>query len=570
MTSAGGIDAVATSDVVVVGTGVAGLTAALGCAPRRVTLLTKARLGDGGASPWAQGGVAVAVGEDDAPALHAADTISAGAGLNVPEIVALLTREGPERIHELLALGARFDRDTAGRLALGREAAHSRRRILHARDATGAEMVRTLVEAVRRAPEIRVVEETFAVDLVVEDGRVVGLVAADAGGRRVLFQASAVVLATGGLGRLYLHTTNPPEATGDGLAMAARAGARLVDLEFVQFHPTALAAGADPMPLLTEALRGEGAVLVDGGGRRFMPAEHPDAELAPRDVVARAIWRRLVAGDAVVLDARAAIGDRFPERFPTVFALCRAHGLDPRREPLPVSPAAHYHMGGVAVDDHGQTSLPGLWACGEVASTGVHGANRLASNSLLEALVFGARVAADLRERRPTLRPAAPAAGRVPGVAPGLRPGRFRKTPGIASEAPRPAQDLGLVAVKLGAGAARTGDPVLVAAVRRLMWERVGLVRDARGLEAALAGLARLREEHPEVTGEARNLLDLARLVTEAALARRESRGGHYRADFPTPDPRWEHRLFLTAGRDGAARFEEALAPAHAVAGGVR
>jgi L-aspartate oxidase len=543
---AAGFDAVATSDVVVVGTGVAGLTAALGCAPRRVTLLTKARLGDGGASPWAQGGVAAAVGEDDAPSLHAADTITAGAGLNVPEIVALLTREGPERIHELLALGARFDRDTAGRLSLGREAAHSRRRILHSRDATGAEMVRTLVEAVRRAPEIRVLEETFAVDLVVEEGRVVGLVALDADGRRVLFQASAVVLATGGLGRLYLHTTNPPEATGDGLAMAARAGARLVDLEFVQFHPTALAAaGADPLPLLTEALRGEGAVLVDGGGRRFMPAEHPDAELAPRDVVARAIWRRLVAGEKVFLDARAAPGDRFPERFPTVFALCRADGLDPRREPMPVSPAAHYHMGGVAVDNHGQTSLPGLWACGEVASTGVHGANRLASNSLLEALVFGARVAADLRERRPAL----------------WRAAAISTSDVILSEA----KDLG------GGGAKRSSDPALVAAVRRLMWERVGLVREARGLEAALTELSGLRTEHPEPSGEARNLLDLARLVTEAALARRESRGGHYRADFPAPDPAWEHRLFLTAGPDGAARFEEAPAPVHvAAAGGAR
>lgn len=547
MTARGGAaDALATdvvlaADVVVVGSGVAGLTAALGCAPRRVTLLTKGRLGAGGSSPMAQGGVAAAVGEDDSPALHAADTLGAGAGLNVPEVVALLAREGPERIQELLALGARFDRDAAGRLALGREAAHSRRRILHARDATGAELVRTLVEAVRRAPEIRVVEEVFAVDLVVEDGAVVGLLAVDAAGRRLLVQASAIVLATGGLGRLYLHTTNPPEATGDGLAMAARAGARLVDLEFVQFHPTALAAGGDPLPLLTEALRGEGAVLLDAGGRRFMTAEHPDAELAPRDVVARAIWSRLAAGERVVLDARGAVGKRFPERFPTVFAACRARGLDPCREPMPVVPAAHYHMGGIDVDERGRTSLPGLWACGEVAATGAHGANRLASNSLLEALVFGARVAADVRERRPALRAAA-----------------------------APPATAGAPAQRDGASAwSRSADPGLVAAVRTIMWERVGLVRDERGLAAALAELSALRAAHPDATGEGRNLLDLAGLVTAAALARRESRGGHYRTDHPHPDPSWERRLFLTAGAGAVARFE-AAATAPALAGAAR
>ncbi|HEY2739625.1 MAG TPA: L-aspartate oxidase, partial [Thermoanaerobaculia bacterium] len=397
----GRFDGISRSEVLIIGTGAAGLTAALGCAPRRVTVLTKARLGEGGASPWAQGGVAAAVGTDDSPSLHAADTMVAGAGLSDPEVVDLLTGEGPQRVRALLALGARFDRDTAGDLSLGREAAHSRRRILHARDTTGAEIVRTLVEAVRHAPEVRVVEESFAVDLVLEAGRVVGALAVDQNGRRMLHLAPAVVLATGGLGQLYLCTTNPHEATGDGLAMAARAGARLADVEFVQFHPTALAAGDDlsgePLPLLTEALRGEGAVLLDGEGRRFMLSEHPDAELAPRDVVARAIWKRLVAGDRIVLDTREAVGESFPEHFPRVFELCQEHGLDPRVEPMPVAPAAHYHMGGIWVDANGRTTLPGLWACGEVTATGAHGANRLASNSLLEALVFGARVADDLR-----------------------------------------------------------------------------------------------------------------------------------------------------------------------------
>ncbi|HYO14433.1 MAG TPA: L-aspartate oxidase [Thermoanaerobaculia bacterium] len=534
----GRFDGVLRSDVLVVGTGIAGLTAALGCHPLRVTVLTKARLGAGGSSPWAQGGIAAAVGPDDAPALHAADTLAAGAGLNDPFVVDLLTREGPERVRALLDLGARFDLDETGGLALGREAAHSRRRILHSRDATGAEIVRTLVEAVRRTPEIRVVDRAFAVDLVVEGGDVMGVWAIHEDGRRVLHLAPAVVLATGGLGRLYLHTTNPREATGDGLAMAARAGARLVDLEFVQFHPTALATGADPMPLLTEALRGEGAVLVDGEGQRFMGEEHPDRELAPRDVVARAIWRRLMAGSQVFLDARDAVGNSFPDRFPTVYNLCREHGLDPRVEPIPVAPAAHYHMGGIAVDEAWRTSLPGLWAAGEVTATGAHGANRLASNSLLEALVFGARVAEDLQARLPMARTPRGTGWGAAGVS----------SPSLSAP----------------------GDEELITAVRRLMWEKVGLVRDGAGLASALNELEHLAAGHFRAAGEARNLLGVGRLVTAAALARRESRGGHYRTDVPHPDTAWRRRLFLTAAPDGSVRLEVPVEEPVLVAAGGR
>jgi L-aspartate oxidase len=519
------VKGISRSDVLVIGSGAAGLTAALGCAPLRVTVLTKATL-ISGSSAWAQGGVAAAVGKDDTPALHAADTLAAGAGLCDPRAVGLLTGEGPERVKALLDLGARFDRNSSGQLSLGREAAHSRRRILHAKDATGSEIVRALGEAVLQAPEVKVLERAFAVDLLVEDGRVAGVLAVHADGRRMVHLAPAVVLATGGPGQLYLHTTNPREATGDGLAMAARAGARLVDLELVQFHPTALAVSrshteaGEPMPLLTEALRGEGAILIDDSGFRFMGDEHPDRELAPRDVVARAIWRRLMAGHQVFLDAREAVGDEFPERFPTVFELCRQHGLDPRKEPMPVAPAAHYHMGGIDVDGQGRTSLAGLWACGEVSSTGVHGANRLASNSLLEALVFGGRVAEDLRARSGRSFPSG------------------RRVPAVPAGTPQDAE--------------------LQLAIRRTMWEKVGVVRDEKGLTAALDELEALAESQPGMAGEARNLLSVGRLVTAAALARRESRGGHYRSDHPQPDSDWQHRIHVTAAPDGSAVLDEA------------
>lgn len=484
-------------DVVIVGTGVAGLSAALGLDASRLTVITKTGLGEGGSSPFAQGGVAAAIGREDSPALHREDTLRVGAGLSDPAVVDLLTREAPDRIRYLVELGARLDREPGGGLALGREAGHSRRRILHASgDRTGAELVRTLTEAVRRLPSIEVVEQTFAIDLALADGRVVGVSCRTPDGETVCYLAPAVVLATGGIGRAYLHTTNPPELTGDGLAMAARAGARLIDLEFVQFHPTGLASGKDPMPLLTEALRGEGAILVDSNGRRFMTSEHADAELAPRDIVARAVWRQQAAGRQVFLDATKAIGQAFPTRFPTVFELCQAEGIDPRLEPVPVSPAAHYHMGGIEVDEQGRTSLPGLWAAGEVSCTGVHGANRLASNSLLEALVFGTEVAEDIR----------------------------RTNPRVASRGP----------LELPKTIETTADPdPVVAELRQLMWDRVGLERDEQGLASAIDRIDELRAINGPAVGEARNLLAVGRLVAGAARYRRESRGSHFRTDFP-------------------------------------
>jgi L-aspartate oxidase len=512
------------ADVVIVGAGVAGMSAALALAPLRVHVVTKARLGAGGSSPWAQGGVAAAVGPDDSPALHAADTIAVAGGLADADVVELLTREGPAAIRRLVALGARLDRDDRQEFALSREAAHSRPRILHARDATGAELVRALTAALRIAPGVRIFEETFACDLLVEGGRAAGVIVRNPDGRIAVHRASAVVLASGGTGRVYSHTTNPPEATGDGLAMAARAGARLGDLEFVQFHPTALAVGADPMPLLTEALRGKGAVIVDETGRRFLRDVDPAAELAARDIVARGIARHLLDGHGAFLDARAAVGADFPRLFPTVFELCRRHGLDPRRETVPIAPAAHYHMGGVVVDDRGRASLPGLWACGEVSCTGVHGANRLASNSLLEALVFGGRVAEDLGSALET-------------------------TPPPAAQAP-PAS---------ATAAARAAfDPIRSAAiaerVRRVMWEKVGLLRDETGLASAVAEIGGRASAMADERSESASLVTAAGLIAQAALARRESRGSHFRLDYPELDPRWQRHQVVIAPAAALAR----------------
>ncbi|MDE3174571.1 MAG: L-aspartate oxidase, partial [Pseudomonadota bacterium] len=359
--------------VAIIGAGVAGLMTALRLAPQPVVLLSKAPLGDNAASAWAQGGLAASLGADDSPALHLEDTLAAGDGLCDEGVVADFVRAAPAAIEALARLGVRFDRTSEGAFRLGLEAAHRRRRIVHAAgDGTGREVMRALVEAVRRTPSIEILEGFEARRLLVDDNSARGVVAVGAAAT-VAVETDRIVIATGGIGGLFLESTNPPGSFGQGLALAARAGAALANLEFIQFHPTAFDGPARPMPLISEAVRGEGAILIDETGRRFL-ADQPGAELAARDVVARAIWRHIGEGHRVFLDARAALGRHFAQRFPAIAAACRAAGVDPATMPIPVRPAAHYHMGGVAVDANGRSTVDGLWACGEAACTGLHGA----------------------------------------------------------------------------------------------------------------------------------------------------------------------------------------------------
>jgi L-aspartate oxidase len=515
--------------VLVIGGGIAGLWTAVKAADagHEVELVTKAALVEG-STRHAQGGIAAALFPDDSAERHYADTIAAGAGLSDPAAVRVLCDEGPARVRDLIRFGVAFDRGDSGGLARGLEAAHSRARILHAGgDGTGAAIESALVATVRRRA-VRVHEHSMLVDLLVEHGCVVGArLLAASGFTEVL--ADAVVLATGGSGCLYRHTTNPDVATGDGVAAAWRAGAEVADLEFVQFHPTALATPGTP--LISEAVRGEGAVIIDEHGERFMPDVDPRAELAPRDVVARAVWKRMAEQDGrpVLLDATALGAAFLAARFPGIDAACRDAGFDWGSQPVPITPAAHYAMGGVVADLDGRTTLPGLFAVGECARTGVHGANRLASNSLLEAAVFADRAARALDAPWPARASAASAAPAPAGTRFGV-PARHAEGSG-ATDGVSPPNTASGDRVGAAAGDAK----VERGALQALMWEHAGLERSGEGLAAASAALDSWRstEVVDRRTAEDRNLLDLARLTVAAALARTGSVGAHFRTDDP-------------------------------------
>ena len=519
------------TDLLVLGSGVAGLSVALHAraAGRSVLVLTKGELAHS-ATWFAQGGVAAALGEPDSPELHFRDTVVAGAGLCDEAAVDVLVREGPDRVRELADLGAQFD-DHDGQWLLAREGGHSLARVVHAGgDATGAEIERALVAAtVASGCDIR--EGWFALSLLVVDGEAAGVVALDPTGKRVEVRATDTVIATGGAGQCYAVTTNPALSTGDGIALALRARVACADMEFVQFHPTALHHPAMPRPLLSEALRGEGAVLRNAKGDTFMQGEHPLADLAPRDIVARAIHFRMrdEGTDHLWLDATGI--DEFARRFPTIWSACQAVGLDPTREWLPVAPAAHYLSGGVVADLDGATTMPGLWTCGEAACSGVHGANRLASNSLLDGLVFGARVVAALsRGKR------GPEANGV--MADVLESGW---SVGPAGSKPGPPEECEPI------------DPRQREAIQGTMSSDVGVVRDAEGLALAAKSLVSLREVggasvEPTVAAyEVANLTTVASAIVAGATARLESRGSHTRADFPKTDPEQRGRYVQTA-----------------------
>lgn len=494
------------TETIIVGAGVAGLTTALKLAPVPVTVITARPLGIGGSSIWAQGGMAAAVGGDDHPDLHFEDTINAGAGLVDAAAARILVDAGKQAVDDLLAYGVAFDRKADGTLKVGREAAHNRERIVHATgDQAGAAIMDALTKQAKAASHITILEKVVVEDLLTDDqGTVCGVLAYFVeDNKRKQMQATKTVLATGGLGGLYAVTTNPVRAQGHGLAFAARAGAVIRDPEFVQFHPTALDVGIDPAPLATEAIRGEGAWLINKEGGRFMQALHPDAELAPRDIVARGVEAQINAGNGAFLDTRTTIGNRFSTMFPTVYSSCMDANINPDTDLIPIAPACHYHMGGIKTDLNGRSSLNGLWAIGEVASTGVHGANRLASNSLLEAVVFGTRAALDIKNAS-------------------LPPAHQTNTPqDRLALPPKPAT------------------PEIMQGLRNAMSRGCALLRSKDSLEESRKTIDQIESEanHTEtMTSGLKSALLTAEMIIIGALLREESRGGHFRTDYPQTD----------------------------------
>jgi L-aspartate oxidase len=522
MTPPVGTEPLLTERIVIVGAGLAALYAALELAPRPVLMISPEVLGLGASSAWAQGGVAAAMAKSDSAEAHASDTLKAGDGTVDAEVAAMVTRLARDHILDLTKLGAPFDRDAEGNYVMSREAAHSAARVVRVKgDQAGHQIMETLIEEVRATPSIQVIEGSEALRLETEGDTVTGvwIRRADQPSQPVLISCPAVLLAGGGSGGLFAHTTNPPRIRGQVIGLAARAGARIADAEFVQFHPTAVDCGEDPAPLATEALRGEGAILINADGHRFMLDQHTDAELAPRDVVARGIFAETQAGRRPMLDTRAALGAEVLTRFPALAETCARAGIDPVTQPIPVAVAAHYHMGGIETDMRGRASLGNLWVSGEAASTGLHGANRLASNGLLEALVYARRAARD-----------------------------------IAKTLPMPSGDL--AAVNPGfVGTTEPMDSEAVQSLRQTMTAHVGMRRDAAGLKQALAILADLEKAQAQDESFL-NMCATATLIAASALERRESRGGHFRTDYPQADPAFARRSQTTLAAAHALRAE--------------
>ena len=498
-------------DVIIVGGGLAGLFCALKMAPRPVTVLAAAPIGTGASSAWAQAGIAAAVMPGDTIEKHVEDTVIAGAGIVDEDIARLMASQASDRIHDLLEYGVPFDRDLEGQLTASREAAHSENRVVGVQgDRAGKAIMEALVATVRNTPSIRLLEGFVAEDLISDGKCIKGLFARGDRGtnpHRIELTSNVVIMASGGTGALYEVTTNPTQARGGGAGMAARAGAVIADPEFVQFHPTAINVGKDPAPLATEALRGDGCTLHNDSGERFMVNVHKDAELAPRDVVAKAIFEEVQSGRGAWLDAREAVGEHFAEEFPTVYGYCQDAGIDPVKEMIPVIPAAHYHMGGIFVDAEGRSSLDGLYACGEATSTGAHGANRLASNSLLEAVVFAGRIAESVLEHYPNA-----------------------ETSKIIE---RPPSDSETKNTKR-----------LMPVLRTIMSKYVGVSRTGEGLRQAIREIVELEQQNRSM--RFRNALATAKIMAVGALKREESRGGHQRTDFPNQEDDFKKRTFLT------------------------
>ncbi len=516
---------VTTDRVIIVGAGMAALYAALDLAPTPVVMISPEKLGEGASSAWAQGGVAAAMDGADSPQSHAADTVNAGAGTVDRKIADLVTSEARAHIRDLTQLGTPFDRDENGGYVLSREAAHSFARVVRVKgDQAGAEIMKALIAQVRATPSVQVLEGVMASALEVKDGTVTGVQIETSGDERshpIMLQGPAILMAGGGSGGLFKLTTNPPRIRGQVIGMAARAGAIIADPEFVQFHPTAIDMGEDPAPLATEALRGEGATLINRDGVRFMLSEHPDAELAPRDIVARAIYAQTQAGNRPMLDTREVLGAKVLTNFPAVAEACARAGIDPVAEPIPVAAAAHYHMGGIDTDSEGHSSLKNLWVCGEASSTGLHGANRLASNGLLEALVYARHCAQGIKDALPKGLNGAP-------LQLSFEPGG--PTP------PTQAIDT----------------------LRRCMTNNVGVVRDATGLRRALRVIQKLETDNPECLCFL-NMTATATLIAAAALMREESRGAHCRRDFPDVSDTAE-RTHITLDQALSIRAEAAAA----------